>query len=244
MNTFLYDTIGKRYKNYRHPDYRIAASISNYLSDSLKIINIGAGLGAYEPTDKNIVAVEPSSVMIGQRINNSVPVVQGCAEALPFKDNSFECALCILTIHHWSDIEVGLREALRVSNRKVLLFTWIGFVNHFWLLDYLPEIKVIDEPLFPSVQQLASWLGPVNIITVPIPHDCTDGFLCAYWRHPEAYLDARVRSAISTFARIRDISKGLARLKADLDSGQWEKRYGYLLKEKEIDFGYRLVVTR
>ena len=87
-------------------------------------------------------------------------------------------------------------------------------------------------------------MGPVNIITVPIPHDCTDGFLCAYWRHPEAYLDARVRSAISTFARIRDISKGLARLKADLDSGQWEKRYGYLLKEKEIDFGYRLVVTR
>ena len=79
---------------------------------------------------------------------------------------------------------------------------------------------------------------------MPIPHDCTDGFLCAYWRRPEAYLDAGIRSAISTFARVRDIDEGVARLKADLDSGQWKKRYGYLLKEKEIDFGYRLVITK
>ena len=32
-------------------------------------------------------------------------------------------------------------------------------------------------------------LGPVRVIKVPIPHDCTDGFLCAYWRRPGYFLD-------------------------------------------------------
>jgi SAM-dependent methyltransferase len=244
VKTLLYDRIGKKYHHWRRPDDRIAAAISNHLSDVVKIVNIGAGVGSYEPIDRRVVAVEPSSVMIGQRRKKSVPVVQACAEALPFKDGSFDCALGILTIHHWSDIESGLKEALRVSDRRVLLLTWIGFVNHFWLLDYLPEIKSFDEPMFPSIERLSSWLGPMHAITVPIPHDCTDGFLCAYWRYPEAYLDAGVRSAMSTFSRVLDISEGLARLKTDLDSGLWEKRYGYLLKKREMDFGYRLVVTK
>lgn len=239
----LYDSIGETYQNYRRPDPRIAAALSDHFFGAAKIINIGAGVGSYEPADRRVVAVEPSSVMIEQRLENSALVVQAYAEALPFKDNSFDCALGILTIHHWVDIEGGLKEALRVSGKRVLLLTWVGFVNHFWLLDYFPEIKAIDESMFPSIEQLSSWLGPIDIITVPIFHDCTDGFLCAHWRHPEAYLDAGVRRAISTFSRVKNINEGLARLKADLDSGLWEKCYGHLLEEEAIDFGYRLVIT-
>lgn len=208
------------------------------------VVNIGAGGGSYEPKNKKVVAVEPSSVMIRQRPKNSAPAVQALAEALPFKNNSFDCALCILTIHHWADIETGLKEALRVANSRLVLLTWIGFVNHFWLLDYLPEIKAIDEPLFPSIKQLTDWLGPVSVITVPIAHDCPDGFLCAYWRRPESYLDAEVRSAISTFSRIRRIDEGLEQLKKDLNNGFWKERYGHLLQEREVDFGYRLVISQ
>jgi hypothetical protein len=149
--------------------------------------------------------------------------------------------MAILTIHHWSDIEKGLREALRVAKRKVVLLTWIGFISHFWLLDYLPQIKSIDEPMFPSIEQLSSWVGPVRSVVVPIPHDCTDGFLCAYWRRPEAYLDEGVRRAISTFARINNIEEGLERLKADISTGLWHKRYGDLLQKTEMDYGYRVV---
>src|SRR3546814_17184839 len=43
------------------------------------------------------------------------------------------------------------------------------------------------------------WLGPVEISAVPIPHDCTDGFLYAYWRRPAAYLAPRIRAAMSSF---------------------------------------------
>jgi SAM-dependent methyltransferase len=243
VKAVLYDSIGRKYRNYRHPDLRIGDEISKWLPDEGPIINIGAGAGSYEPVDRKVVAVEPSSVMIDQRPRNSTPVIQACAEALPLKDNSFECAMAILTIHHWSDMERGLKEAVRVSGGKVVLLTWIGFVNHFWLLDYLPEMKVVDESMFPSIDQLYAWLGPVQTIPIPIPYDCTDGFLCAYWQRPEAYLNEDVRSAISAFSRVQNISEGIARLKDDLESGLWEERYGYLFQEKEIDFGYRLVAA-
>lgn len=181
--------------------------------------------------------------MIDQRSKSKTAVVQARAEALPFRQDTFDCALAVLTIHHWSDIEQGLREAQRVAKHNVVLLTWIGFTSPFWLLDYLPQIKAIDEPLFPSIEELSAWLGPVRSVVVPIPHDCTDGFLCAYWRRPAAYLDAGVRSAISTFSRVTDVEEGLERLKADLATGLWYERYGGLLTREEIDFGYRVVVS-
>ena len=81
------------------------------------------------------------------------------------------------------------------------------------------------------------------MIPVPVPHDCTDGFLGAYWRRPRAYLDPRVRSAISTFSKITRAEEGLSRLDADLRSGAWHRRHGHLLSLSELDLGYRLIVS-
>lgn len=243
MAAVLYDGIGKEYRAYRLPDNRITAILSRELADARVIVNIGAGAGSYEPHDKTVVAVEPSRVMIDQRRRHKAAIVCARAEALPFRQDTFDCAMAILTIHHWSDIERGLFEAVRVSKGKLVLLTWIGFVSHFWLLDYLPQIKPIDESMFPSIGQLSSWIGPVRSVVVPIPHDCTDGFLCAYWRRPEAYLDEGVRSAISTFSRVRDIREGLGRLKDDISTGRWHEKYGNLVEKGEIDCGYRLVVS-
>jgi SAM-dependent methyltransferase len=243
MATVLYDGIGKEYRNYRIPDDRIAAIVSRELADARAIVNIGAGVGSYEPDDKKVIAVEPSRVMIDQRRKHKAPIVQACAEALPFRQDTFDCAMAILTIHHWSDIERGLQEAVRVAKGKIVLLTWIGFTSHFWLLDYLPQIKSIDESMFPSLEQLSSWIGPVRSVVVPIPRDCTDGFLCAYWRRPEAYLDEEIRSAISTFSRVYNIEEGLKRLKNDISTGLWHERYGDLLEKNEIDFGYRVVIS-
>jgi SAM-dependent methyltransferase len=244
MVTPLYDAIGKRYHAYRLPDKRIAALISRELDDARRVVNIGAGAGSYEPADREVVAVEPSRVMIDERRGRTgAAVVCARAESLPFRQDAFDCATAILTIHHWSDIERGLSEALRVAKGKIVLLTWIGFTSDFWLLDYFPEIGSIDEPLFPSIERLSSLIGPVRSVVVPIPHDCTDGFLCAYWRRPEAYLDEGKRSAISTFSRVDGVEEGLARLKDDLSTGRWRERYGDLLEKDEIDFGYRLVVS-
>lgn len=239
----LYDSIGFGYRAYRRPDPHIAAVVHAALADARAIINVGAGVGSYEPRDRHVIAVEPSRVMIEQRPRGSAPVVQACAEALPFTTDTFDCAMAMLTIHHWPSVERGLHELARVANGKVVLLTWVGFVSPFWLIDYLPQIGTIDAHLFPTTEQLSSWLGPIRAIEVPIPHDCTDGFLCAYWRRPDAYLDAGVRRVISTFARIDDAESGLTRLRTDLASGAWHERYGDLLRAEAIDFGYRIVVS-
>lgn len=113
----------------------------------------------------------------------------------------------------------------------------------FWLFDCFPQIEHIDKELFPSVEQLSTVLGRVEVKAVPIPADCTDGFLCAYWARPESYLNPRVRSAISTFSRMGDVENGAKRLCLDLESGSWSNKYGHLQELSELDFGYRLVVS-
>ena len=239
----LYDTIGARYGTYRRPDPRIAGALHAEVGPSDTIVNLGAGAGSYEPEERDLIAVELSGLMISQRPGGAAPVVQARVESLPFRDGAFDVAMAILSLHHWSDVERGLLEARRVARHRIILLTWIGFVRDFWLLDYLPQIREIDEPLFPSLEELARILGPLRAIPVPIPHDCTDGFLCAYWRRPHAYLDEGVRTAISTFSRIRNFEEGLSELEKDLRSGAWRQRYDHLFQSESMDFGYRIVVT-
>lgn len=240
----LYDDIGKGYRNNRRPDARIAAILWRELAGMHTILNVGAGTGAYEPAGCDVVAVEPSWTMIEQRDRTVAPCVRARAEALPFAAATFDCATAVLTIHHWADVTSGIREMRRVARRRVVLLTWIGFTERFWLLDYLPQIKAIDEPLFPALTQLASWLGPIRTAPVPIAHDCSDGFLCAYWRRPEAYLDENIRRSISTFARLPPgYEAGLSRLRDDLAAGRWHEQYAALSQREEMDFGYRVVVA-
>ncbi len=237
-----YDTIGTGYRGPRSPDLRIAAAISAEWGDAQRIVNIGAGAGSYESTDRMVVAVEPSRTMLRQRPRGAAPAIEARAEALPFPDDTFDLATAYLTIHHWADIPRGLAEAQRVAKR-VLLLTWIGFPERFWLLDYFPEIETIDLALFPTIEELGAMLGGVRAVPLPIPRDCTDGFLCAYWARPEAYLDPGVRNAISTFSLIKGTDPGVVRLARDLHSGEWERRYGEIRTAESPDFGYRLVVT-
>ena len=239
----LYDAIGSRYGQFRRPDSRIAASVLRGLGQASSVVNVGAGAGSYEPRDRRVVAVEPSMTMIRQRPRSSAPVVRGSGNALPFRDDAFDASLAILTIHHWPDPAKGLRELRRAARRRVVILTWDPTAPGFWLTDYFPEILHIDRLIFPSLEMLSRELGKVSIFDVPIPHDCSDGFLGAYWRRPSSYLDASVRSAISTFAKLRDVADGLSRLARDLDSGDWERRYGSVLRASHLDLGYRLVVA-
>ena len=241
----LYDSIGRNYAAFRRPDRRIASAVEAALGDATSVVNIGAGAGSYEPPGRTVLAVEPSEVMIGQRPAGAAPCLRGTAEALPLETSSVDAAMALLTIHHWTDLERGLGEMARVARKRAVLLTWVSDAAPFWLTeDYFPEIAGDDRGMFPASADLAALLqrviGPVRMVPVPIPHDCTDGFLCAYWRRPEAYLSAEVRSAISSFARI-DAEPGLARLRTDLSSGRWAERNRHLLALETLDLGYRIV---
>jgi SAM-dependent methyltransferase len=237
----LYDEIGRNYAQYRKADPRIAAAIIAALGDARSVLNLGAGAGSYEPRDRRVIAVEPSARMIAQRPEGSAAVLRASAMALPFRDDAFDAAMAILTLHHWPDRDVGLAEMKRVARRRCVILTWESPETDFWLTaDYLPHFLEADRRLLPS--WFRTGREPVEVSPVLVPGDCTDGFLCAYWRRPEAYLDPNIRGAISTFKRVGDFEQGLARLRDDLASGTWHRRYGHLLGETELDLGYRLIV--
>lgn len=238
-----YDTIGVTYADLRKPDPRIGRAIDAALGSAHSVLNAGAGAGSYEPARRRVTALEPSWEMIRQRKKNAALAVQGVAESLPFADKSFDAAMAVLTVHHWTDKQRGLKELRRTTRGKIVILTYDPGFRGFWLTDYLPELITLDEAQMPPMTDYERWLGPVAIAPVPIPHDCTDGFLCAYWRRPAAYLDPRIRSAISSFWVIEKIEDGLERLRRDLDSGAWAKRYADLIGHESYDCGYRLVTT-
>jgi len=242
----LYDDIGVGYRDRRRPDPRVAAAIVRALEGTDSVVNVGAGAGSYEPADRFVVAVEPAMTMIRQRRAGSAPVVQAVAADLPFRDDGFAAALAILTIHHWPDKARGLDELARVARRRVVVVTWDPSISGFWLADdYFPEIFETDRKIFPSIEDYRRALGHIDVRPMPIPHDCVDGFLGAYWRRPHAYLDAGVRGAISTFAKLppRAVESGVEQLRRDLEDGTWARRHGDLLDQTEIDLGYRIVVA-
>lgn len=243
MQAQLYDRIGVGYGRFRRPDPRIAACIHGALTGARAVVNVGAGTGSYEPA-KGVVAVEPSAAMIAQRPAGAAPAVRASALALPFRDDAFDAALAVLTLHHWPGWRAGVAELVRVARDRVVILTFDAEAEGFWLLrDYVPEIMALDRRWMPPVAELARALGGAEATPVPVPWDCTDGFLGAYWRRPEAYLDPGVRGAISAFSLVADAEERISRLRRDLADGTWEQRHGSLREQEELDIGYRLVVA-
>ncbi|MEC3977132.1 methyltransferase domain-containing protein [Amycolatopsis sp. H20-H5] len=240
-----YAVLGQGYAARRLPDPRVAAAITAALGDATTVVNVGAGAGSYEPDGREVVAVEPSSRMIAQRPPAAAPAVRAYAEHLPFRDRSFDAGLAVLTVHHWTDAAAGLAELRRVSRRQVVL-TWDpALVAGFWLVrDYLPEVAAHERGLA-CLDAVCAGLEAPEVLPVPVPADCVDGFLGAYWRRPEAYLSARVRTAMSGLALLDPgvVAAGITRLAADLADGTWHRRHGRLLELGELDLGYRLVVS-
>ncbi|MBV2356329.1 class I SAM-dependent methyltransferase [Streptomyces sp. J2-1] len=242
--TALYDRIGAGYRDVRRPDPRLAALIRDALSGARTVVNVGAGAGSYEPEGAEVTAVDPSRVMLEQHPGRR-KVLAG-AERLPFADGTFDAAMAVLTVHHWSDRRRGLTELRRVA-RGQAVFTWDpDHSPELWLIEeYLPEIRTLEHGRFASVAETAEALGAHTVVPFPIPHDFTDGFQIAYWRRPEAFLDPVVRQASSTFAQLGPavVEPAMERLRADLASGAWHRRHAGLLGRESVDYGYRLIVA-
>ena len=241
-----YDVIGRTYTATRATDPRIAARIWAALGDARTVVNVGAGTGNYEPPDRDVTAVEPSTVMIAQRPPGAAPAVQATAEDLPFADAAFDAAMAVLTLHHWTDWRAGCAELRRVARDRVVVFSWDPtYRGRMWLSDeYFETLSWTDVASFPSLADQAAALD-AEVAVVPVPWDCRDGFFGAFWRRPEAYLDPAVRAGISTMARREaELAEGLTRLRADIESGEWARRHADLLELEEMDLGYRLLVSR
>jgi len=243
-----YDEIGVGYAAVRRADPHIARRIHAALGDARSVANVGAGAGAYEPWDREVLPIEPSRWMIAQRAPELARAIRGHAENLPLPSDSVDAALACMTLHHWADWRIGVQELRRVARKRVVIFTYDrSYAQHFWLLrDYLPKLGRLDSARFPAIEEQCVATGEeVDVEAVPIPHDCEDGFLAAYWRRPRAYLDERIRAGMSSFhlPRADGLLEGLEELAGDLETGRWEDRNRDILDREHLDLGYRLLVT-
>jgi len=240
----LYDTIGTTYTATRRTEPRIAAQIWAALGDARTVVNVGAGTGSYEPSDRQVLAVEPSSVMRSQRPPSAAPCLAATAEKLPFEDACFDAAMAVATVHHWQDPIAGLREMRRVA-RRVVVFTYdFSGLSRFWLTrDYVPEVLDLLAGR-PSLSDQADAIG-ARIEPVLIPWDCVDGFFEAYWRRPQAYLDEGVRCGISAWAKLGpEVEQRVVRsLGEDLASGRWGERNRDVASLATADLGLRLLIA-
>jgi SAM-dependent methyltransferase len=242
-----YDEIGRGYRAGRREDPRIAEAIWAALGDGVSVVNVGAGAGSYEPRDRRVIAVEPSATMLAQRRVGAAAAVQGVAEQLPFADNEFDAAMAVLTIHHWTDRERGLTELRRVARDRIVLFVRDPDIcPWWWLYDYFPAAHRLVASRETTLDQIAAVLGELEVVPVAIPADCRDGFEAAFWRRPHAYLDAQVREAMSALALISaaDREAGVRALRSDLETGEWQRRWGELLGRETLDLGYRVLIAR
>lgn len=245
---FDYERAGAQYARRRRPDPRIEAHVQEALGAAMTVLNVGAGAGSYEPTDRHVVAVEPSASMRAQRPATVAPAIDGVAESLPFDDNSFDAAMAMISVHQWEDHERGLAEMCRVSRDVVVLLTFDGdALERLWLGEYVPELFDAERKRYPAIAEICSLLGArTDVHEVAIPIDCVDGFTEAFYARPEAFLDPEVRRAQSAWGFIEREAeaRGVERLRGDIQSGRWDERHDALRKQAEFVGALRLIVSR
>jgi hypothetical protein len=243
---FDYNTLRHGYTAIRQPDPRIAAYVHQALGDARTVLNVGAGAGSSEPDDRYVVAVEPSAAMRAQRPSHRVPAIDAIAESLPFDHNSFDAAMAMSTVHQWSDMRKGLAELRRVARGPVVILTFDPAVaENFWLTSYVPELSQAEKRRHPPMHIVQAALGGVSDVhPVPIPIDCTDGFTDAFYARPEKLLDPTVRAAQSTWSFVEKsaIDRFVTALRADLESGEWDRRFGEWRTRPYFEGSLRLIV--
>lgn len=212
------------------------------------MLNVGAGAGSYEPLDRDVTAVEPSTSMRAQRPSWLSPAVDAVAEALPFPDQHFDASLSTFSVHQWASLDDGLREMRRVTRGPVVILTCDPeLVQRFWLNEYAPEVLAVEAGRYPSLRRIGAVLGgDVSCLPVPIPLHCRDGFNEAYYGRPEQLLLAPARAACSawSFVSAPVAERYVSDLRDALERGGWDRKYCPLRTQPEFDGSLRLIVSR
>ncbi|MDP4146537.1 MAG: class I SAM-dependent methyltransferase [Bacillota bacterium] len=262
MSIEKYDLIGKTYNKTRQADKRIVDIIVDklQLSSEDTILDIGAGTGNYtaELSKKgfNLIAVEPSEVMRAQgRKDLNIKWLSGVSESLPLEDSSVNGVICVLAVHHFSDLEKSFNEMVRVLKSKGSIVILAAdprlCLKDCWLTDYFTEIMKRGYEAYQPINDVKVLLekatdNGVELVDFLIPEDIADRFFFSGWKYPEMYLDPLFCAGVSPLANAPKeyLDSCLERLRNDLDSGLWQEKYGHILKLSEYEGGYRFLIGR
>jgi hypothetical protein len=103
-----------------------------------------------------------------------------------------------------------------------------------------------SRPSDPAIDHICQVLGGASeVIPVPIPIDCVDGFAEAYYARPERFLEPAVRRSQSAwrFVSAADTRRAIDHLRADLESGEWDRKFGAVRNEPEFTGSLRLITS-
>jgi SAM-dependent methyltransferase len=185
--------------------------------------------------------------MRAQRPDHLAPALVGATEKLPLDDKSVDASMAMVTIHHWADMEKGLLEMKRVTRQLVLIMTFDGDAMHeFWNVDYFPEVVAMEKRRYPAIDWITGLLGGhCKVQPIPIPLDCVDGFQEAFYGRPEAFLNEEVRKAQSAWGFLSEEQQEMTirHLADDLQSGDWDKKFGHLRSQPSFTGALRLITA-
>jgi SAM-dependent methyltransferase len=104
----------------RGDDARLAIELSGLGADDV-VVDVGCGPGAAARAaarvGATVMGVDPAPVMLRTArllTRRAVSYRPGAAEALPVDDGTAQVVWSIATVHHWQDVDAGLREVRRV----------------------------------------------------------------------------------------------------------------------------------
>lgn len=256
----LYDSIGKDYNYTRQPDPRIVAKLISLLDlpPGSTIADVGAGTGNYSNAIADqgyqVIAIEPSALMQSQgQPHPQVSWITAAAENIPLSNNAVDGVIVMLALHHFNDIDLGIKEINRISQEeKMVIFAFEqSKISDFWLADYFPYFISDTATTFPNIQEIARIINKITqkeieIVPFLLPTDLNDLFAASGWCRPEIYLNSQVRNGISTFAKmsVNNLNLGLKQLDQDINNGIWLQKYGNLLPTENYDAGYRILITK
>ena len=243
-----YAAHGQGYARQRRTDPRLQAWVHAALGDARSVLNVGAGSGSYEPTDRHVLAIEPSAAMRAQRPAHLTPAIDAVAEKLPLDDQSFDAAMAIVTVHQWPDVAQGLSELRRVTRGPIVILTFDpDALARYWMADYAPEMLAVERRRFPGIASVVDGLGGAcEVHALQIPNDCTDGFSEAFYARPEAFLDPAVRRSQSAWSFVADDVQAriVQRLGAELASGEWDRKHSAWRTKPSFEGSLRGIVSR
>lgn len=234
----LYDDIGREYDTTRKADPQITERLKNHIqsNNDSQILDVACGTGNYTVALSNLglnmTGIDISEEMISKarQKSNKVRWNIGDVTVLPYKNQTFDGAICILAIHHFSNLITPFSEVYRVmkQGRFVLFTSSSEQMERYWLREYFPKAMEDSCKQMPKVSQVVETLKDVGfsivgLETFLIQPNLQDFFLYSGKYEPQIYLNPKVRAGISTFANLaskEEINLGCTKLKCDIDSGR------------------------
>ncbi len=134
-------------------------------------LEIGVGSGRFAAALGVTLGVEPARAMALKARERGLTVLQGYAEALPFKDQAFDFVLLVTVLCFLPDVPGALGEAARVLKQRGRLI--IGLLDPDSPLGRSYELakaksRFYRQAVFHPVSQVLNWLGRLGLVNLEI----------------------------------------------------------------------------